>query len=110
MSKLEQAPTLAATNTTANPRANRVQPAAFFGAMKSLAPDGTVCFVIKFLNSNSSTRTCCFPESRLCKGLHSANYPRHSYPKTRIIAMRLSRHSARIKAKVKAESRGFQDT
>src|SRR5512143_3355250 len=58
------------------------------------------------LNTNLPTRTCCFPRSATLQARPSAPV----LPKTRALAMRLSRHSARIKAKVKAKSLDFQDT
>ena len=44
------------------------------------------------------------------KDLCAARRSAPVYPKTTRLAMRLSRHSARIKAKVKPKSSGFQDT
>src|SRR5262249_16361069 len=93
-SKLLQAPRLPANSTTVRARATRVQ---------ALGPDGTI------MSLNTSTRRC-FPEGGFANATKTAQLSAPVYPKIANFVMRLSRHSARIKAKVKAKSRGFQDT
>jgi hypothetical protein len=69
-----------------------------------------IILAAKVLNTNASTRSC-FPEKAASqKTFALRDDPQPGYPKTTSLAMRLSRHSARIKAKVKPKSSGFQDT
>src|SRR6187551_3754344 len=87
-------------------RAKRDQPKHRGCVVMSAVPWGTASLAAKVSNTDPLRERVASPASpvfqrRLCAPV---------YTKMQALAMRLSRHSARIKAKVKAKSPDFQDT
>src|SRR6187401_303482 len=106
MSKLLQAPRLAAITATASTRAKRDQPKHRGCVVMSAVPWGTASLAAKVSNTDPLRERVASPASPVFQRRLSAPV----YLKTQALAMRLSRHSARIKAKVKAKTPDFQDT